>query len=806
MKKIYAIVWFITMMMTLVASTTFAASGTNFEVEVGKTLRLDISNLGIECMASGSSYTWEITQAYVGDDTNYSEYLTFTSKNKNYAIVKGLKAGVLVGIQYTGYYYYNGTRKEFYDAFYVRVVNSGTPSTGPATLEVFPTPQTMKVGDTKWVYAKQTRAVGGTYFYSEDESIASVTRGELASEGSYTTAAEITAKKAGKVNIVAKNVNGLTSVCEVTVTSQPVSSVSIPSSLTMEIGGTYTLTPSVYPSDAETSYTWISDNSAVATVSNSGKVTAKSAGTASIKVTTDNGKTSTCKVTVTSHQTTEYEVSYHVYDNGKIIYNGTELTGYDSFKVAEGSDVALSIVPDEGYKIDWLWIDYEDVKDQLIGNMLTIRNVKKDIYVLVSFEKAEQVPEEPNDPVVTTENTLALGDVTANTGAAVSFPIRMTNKDEITALQMDLHLPVGITLVTDEEGDVVIETSNRVSTKHTIDCNKMADGCYRVICYSTKNTTFTGNSGELFSVKLSIGTGMTDGDYEIMATNIELSDNTGTAHAGQDVKGKVTVKSYTVGDTDNNGKHTINDAVCIINYILNQPNTVFVEAAADLDGNGKITVNDAVLLISKYILGTTSNACMETRAAAISNGDNFMYIEDVTMLPGEVKTIEVMMSNERDDIKGMQCDITLPQGISFLYDEDAEDYVSATSRIPRKLTLSSEKQNENTLRVAGVCTGSSCIYGNSGAVFTFNVKANENIKVGMYEVQLSNVELSFGEAIGVPDRTSTLEVLNYTSGINTSKFDGNDNAVIYNLQGQRVNPASAKNGLFIVNGKKIYMK
>jgi hypothetical protein len=233
---------------------------------------------------------------------------------------------------------------------------------------------------------------------------------------------------------------------------------------------------------------------------------------------------------------------------------------------------------------------------------------------------------------------------------------------------------------------------------------------------------------------------------------------------------------------------------------------VFVEAAADLDGNGKITVNDAVLLISKYILGTTSNACMETRAAAISNGDNFMYIEDVTMLPGEVKTIEVMMSNERDDIKGMQCDITLPQGISFLYDEDAEDYVSATSRIPRKLTLSSEKQNENTLRVAGVCTGSSCIYGNSGAVFTFNVKANENIKVGMYEVQLSNVELSFGEAIGVPDRTSTLEVLNYTSGINTSKFDGNDNAVIYNLQGQRVNPASAKNGLFIVNGKKIYMK
>ena len=166
MKKINTIAWLITMLMTLVTSPAIAASGTNYEVEVGNTLRLDISNLGIECMANGSSYTWEINPAYVGDDTDYSSYLTFTSKSKNYAVVKGLKAGKLVGIQYTGYYYNNGVRREFYDAFYVRVVSPGTPSTGPASLEVFPTPQTIKVGETKWVYVKQTKAIGGTYFSS----------------------------------------------------------------------------------------------------------------------------------------------------------------------------------------------------------------------------------------------------------------------------------------------------------------------------------------------------------------------------------------------------------------------------------------------------------------------------------------------------------------------------------------------------------------------------------------------------------------------------------------------------------------
>ena len=683
MKKINAIAWLITMMMTLAGSQTVAATGTNYEVEVGKTLTLDISDLGVECMANGSSYTWEITQAYVGDDTDYTEYLTFTSKSKNYAIVKGVKAGKLVGIQYTGYYYSNGTRKTFYDAFYVRVVNSGTPSTGPASLEVFPTPQTIKVGETKWVYVTQTRAIGGTYFYSEDETIATVTRGELASEGSYTTAAQITAKKAGKVNIVAKNVNGLTDICEVTVPAQEVSSVSIKSSLTLEIGETYTFTPTIYPSGAETSYTWTSDKSSVASVSSSGKVSAKSAGTATIKVTTDNGKTATCKVTVNAVTATEYDVSYNVYENGKVMYNGTPLTGYDSFKVVEGSDVALTIVPDEGYKIGWVWIDYEDVKDQLVGNVLTIRNIKKDMYLLVSFDKSDDTggsdstgDNQPDEPATTTENAIALGNVTANTGTTVSFPVSLTNKDEITALQMDLHLPTGITLAADEEGDARIETTDRVSSKHTVDCSKMADGSYRIICYSTKNSSFTGNSGTLFNLMLNVEANVGDGDYEVTATGIELSDVTGTAYKGKDAKGIVTVKSYMLGDVDGNGQHSINDVVCIINHVLNRTNSTFVEAAADLDGNGDITVNDAVLLIKTYILGQSSNARQATRAAAI-DGENNISIEDLKMQPGEVKTVEVLMTNERDDIRGLQCDITLPSGISFLYDEDAEDYVSA---------------------------------------------------------------------------------------------------------------------------------
>lgn len=87
-----------------------------------------------------------------------------------------------------------------------------------------------------------------------------------------------------------------------TIKSVPVASVSLnESNLSLFTGDTATLTATVQPSNATNkNVTWSSDNEAVATVDNSGKVTAKAPGTATITVTTaDGGYTATCKVTVT---------------------------------------------------------------------------------------------------------------------------------------------------------------------------------------------------------------------------------------------------------------------------------------------------------------------------------------------------------------------------------------------------------------------------------------------------------------------------------------------------------------------------
>lgn len=79
-----------------------------------------------------------------------------------------------------------------------------------------------------------------------------------------------------------------------------VTGVTVESSAQIERGQTLTLNAVVAPNDAtDKTISWESDNTTVATVSQSGVVTAKSEGTANITVTTtDGGKQATCTVTV----------------------------------------------------------------------------------------------------------------------------------------------------------------------------------------------------------------------------------------------------------------------------------------------------------------------------------------------------------------------------------------------------------------------------------------------------------------------------------------------------------------------------
>ena len=113
---------------------------------------------------------------------------------------------------------------------------------------------------------------------------------------------KVTAKGNGSATItVTTDDQSKTATCEVTV-AQWVTGITLDKTmLTLNVGQTATLAPTVSPSNAkDKSVTWSSDNTSVATVDQSGKVTVVSAGGATIKVAAKDGsgKMASCSVAV----------------------------------------------------------------------------------------------------------------------------------------------------------------------------------------------------------------------------------------------------------------------------------------------------------------------------------------------------------------------------------------------------------------------------------------------------------------------------------------------------------------------------
>lgn len=119
-----------------------------------------------------------------------------------------------------------------------------------------------------------------------DESVATISSG-----------GSIKGIKEGTAIVTAKTDNGLTATGKVHVSPQPVT-VKLPSSMTLFKGYNKTLTPTLSPSNAVTTYEWYSDTPKIVTVDDAGRVYAKGYGTANITVSTSNGKTGSIAITV----------------------------------------------------------------------------------------------------------------------------------------------------------------------------------------------------------------------------------------------------------------------------------------------------------------------------------------------------------------------------------------------------------------------------------------------------------------------------------------------------------------------------
>lgn len=209
---------------------------------------------------------------------------------------------------------------------------------------------------------------------SSDSSIAAVSNGK------------VTGISVGTATINVETVNGLKASCKVTVTPPDAASVSLnQTSLSLEKGKNTTVTASVSPSDASQDVTWTSSNTDVATVSD-GKITAVSAGTATITAKTANGKTASCTVTVPAPPATSVSL------------NLTSIT----LEAGQTSTLVAKVNPsDASQSVSWSSSDLKvahvsngTVKGISIGTATITAKTSNGITVtcLVTVKEAESIP------------------------------------------------------------------------------------------------------------------------------------------------------------------------------------------------------------------------------------------------------------------------------------------------------------------------------------------------------------------------------------------------------------------------------
>lgn len=280
----------LTVLFALVATQEANASAKAGEASVyeGSTVTIALADAYKRTLMNSTGVTYQ----WYSENTSYA---TVTSSTRYNATVKGVKATSSCKVYFKCSYFIDGYYRtmDFYYTITVKSTNVSVTSVSLSQSSI-----KMKEGDTEQLTASvyPTNATNKSVSWSSsDKSVAIVSSNGL-----------VTAKSAGTATITcrAADGSGKYATCKVTVEESKVYVTSVTlnkTSASLYVGETTQLSASVSPSSATNkSVSWNSDNTSVATVSSSGLVTAKSAGTATItcKATDGSGKKATCSITV----------------------------------------------------------------------------------------------------------------------------------------------------------------------------------------------------------------------------------------------------------------------------------------------------------------------------------------------------------------------------------------------------------------------------------------------------------------------------------------------------------------------------
>lgn len=299
------------------------------------------------------------------------------------------------------------------------------------------------------------------------------------------------------------------------------------------------------------------------------------------------------------------------------------------------------------------------------------------------FEKKCQIAITPNSYWLVSEEK-----VEEDIEQYVRVPLALHNEDEARDIQFDVWTPESMYM---DEWNIELN-SGRVSG-HTVSKERISNKVWRIKVSSPTGGKFKNSDGDL--ITLSFSTGSKGGDFDVAIRNVHITGPDNFDFTAPDHTICFNVKGYPMGDSNGDGKVTINDAVTTIDHILGRYIERFFWNPTDINKDGDITVADITGIVD-IVLERKSHASAARKTT--NNAQGRLYMDDISMTAGEQQTIGLQMENAADFI-AFQCDVFLPTGMEIVRNENGKVLVNLAGGVNSHHTISADLLDNGALRV-----------------------------------------------------------------------------------------------------------
>ena len=185
-------------------------------------------------------------------------------------------------------------------------------------------------------------------------------------------------------------------------------------------------------------------------------------------------------------------------------------------------------------------------------------------------------------------------DFTIAPGETMEVSILLENEITYSAFQSDIYLPEGLTAAN-------FALTNRKNSNHTLTATVLPDGGIRLLSYSLKLKTYSGNSGALVTFNV------TASDEFAGNASIRLQETVFTTAEGVEVTFEDETCDVSLpttglkGDVNKDGNITITDVTVLIDYLLSGDDSAISLDNADINLDHSVSIIDVTALID-YLL------------------------------------------------------------------------------------------------------------------------------------------------------------------------------------------------------------